>query len=150
MFDYEFIGYRLEISVLFWLVIACLALGAILLVLQFFLRDDWTDIFGFFSGVFALILAGVLAFIAVPFDSSYWKYQKVEGEITNVSNTLSDDGGELTRQITFTVDDDPTIFTTEDARLTQLEGRDVTLRCTKEWIYLSAPKYSCVPMSVND
>lgn len=111
------------------------------------LRRGWVE--GPFVGMFvvgwiAALTGGIcLFFILVPFNPTYWNDYRVEGRITSVSNTWTEDGGNLARTPVVTLDTVDRPLVIDDPRTVKLEGRDVSLTCTIDWHYRGADAYTC-------
>ena len=74
-----------------------------------------------FAAGFTVVSIIVTAIAAVPFSPTYWQDYRVEGTVLTVSNTWTDDGGDIARTPVVTLDtidrplviDDPRAITEE-------------------------------------
>lgn len=101
--------------------------------------------FGFTISTGALAGITLLIFVItlVPFDTKYHQVYRVSGEVTSVSNVISDSGGELTRTPVITVEGVDRDITMNDPRAVNLQGKTVEFTCTVGWNYQAADSYSC-------
>lgn len=139
-------GIRLALLGLGWAALVLFALAAVCVFIAFMWFDADTSLWMVPALVCAIVgglCAGLWVFALVPFDSRYWHYYTVSGEVTEVSNVLSEANGDLTRQPVVVLDSVDRPLVVDDPRAVQLQGRDVTLRCTVEWHYQAADTYSC-------
>lgn len=103
------------------------------------------------SAAFAAIVAGCVGIIplvlflvyAIPFNPTYWDDYRVDGRITSVSNTWTEDGGDMARTPVVTLDTVDRPLVIDDPRAITLDGYDVTLTCTIDWHYRAADAYTC-------
>lgn len=96
-----------------------------------------------FTGIFAVILGIVWVVMLVPFDTKYHHIYRVSGEVTAVSNVLSESGGDLTRTPVITLEGVDRDITMDDPRAVNLQGKNVELTCGIAWHYEAADTYSC-------
>lgn len=96
-----------------------------------------------FSGGLAGITLFIFVITLVPFDTKYHQVYRVSGEVTSVSNVISDSGGDLTRTPVLTVEGVSQDITMDDPRAVNLKGKTVDFTCTIGWSYKAADKYSC-------
>ena len=95
-------------------------------------------------GGIAALMGGIFLFaILVPFNPTYWDDYRVEGHVTSVSNTWTEDGGDLARTPVVTLDTVDRPLVIDDPRAVTLDGHDVTLTCTIDWHYRRADAYTC-------
>lgn len=148
------LGFQLHIIILFWVMVLLLAIAIATLIgwLRTRSRSDYTDWgLGFAVSTMASIIVGVIfCVVLMPFDSSYWRNYEVTGHINDVTNVLTDGSGELTPSSVISLDGTDERFISDDVRLTTLDDTDVTLRCSKEWNYQAADRYTCKLISIND
>lgn len=104
--------------------------------------DGWA-IVGVVWWVLAGILAVVTVFLWMPFDGKYHHFYRLEGTVTEVTNSFVDGSGEITVRPVFYVDtyDEPIISNT--SRINGLEGADVVLTCTIAWNPYSLDVTNC-------
>lgn len=148
MENFEALGYQLPLIILFWGTVFC----AVLFVGGVIGYSRGYEPFGLVlsSGIFGAIVLLILGITATPFDSKYHKVYRVSGEVTAVSNVISDSGGDLTRTPVLTVEGIDRDITMEDPRAVNLEGKTVDFTCTIGWSYQAADKYSCKIYQVQD
>lgn len=141
MENFTAIGYQLPFIILFWLAMLFVALvvaGSIGLMLG-------KEPYGFLiaSGVCGGTVLLILAIVAIPFDGKYHQIYRVSGEVTSVSNVISDSGGDLTRIPVLTVEGIDRDITMSDPRAVNLQGKTVDFTCTVDWSYQAADRYIC-------
>ena len=119
----------------------------LMIVAVFALRRDFVPelfVAVFLVGGIAVLMGGIFLFgILVPFNPNYWDDYRVEGRITSVSNTWTEDSGNMARTPVVTLDTVDRPLVIDDPRTVKLEGRDVTLTCTIDWHYRGADAYTC-------
>lgn len=109
-------------------------------------RRDWVELFVFMLlvGGIAVLTGGIFLFgILVPFNPTYWDDYRVEGSVTSVSNTWTEDGGNIAGVPVVTVDTVDRPLVIDDPRAVFLDGYDVMLTCTIDWNYRAADEYTC-------
>ena len=141
----EFIdtGLRLGFLVCMWVTVVLVVITAAGLVAM--IRSD-SDLGAgaFMIGLIAtVVMAGIWAAVAFPFDYRYRHNYSLSGNVTSVSNVLDSASGDLTRTPVLVLDTLEIPVVVDDARAVSLEGRDVELRCTVGWNYQAADTYSC-------
>lgn len=136
------VGWSPHISITFWILIGSLAL----LALSFFVAEKFmlgadlgTALAALLTGI--MLVSMVIAFI--PFNDKYHHIYRVSGTVESVTNVLSEDGGDLTRVPIVKLDNVSRPVAIEDPRAVDLQGRDVELTCTVEWVYQAADRYNC-------
>lgn len=137
------LGWQLQLAVS----LPVFLVGLLLMIVAVFaLRRDWVELFAFMvlvGGITALMGGISLLSILVPFNPTYWDDYRVEGRITSVSNTWTEDSGNMARTPVVTLDTVDLPLVIDDPRTVKLEGRDVSLTCTIDWHYRAADAYTC-------
>lgn len=86
-------------------------------------------------GILALIAAGIQATMMIPYDSKYWSWYTITGEVTDISTPVVqlDEDTALIPQYYIQVEgfDDPIFM--NDPRIENYEGETVSLLCGVEW-----------------
>lgn len=141
MENFTVIGYQLPIIILFWISV----FFAVLIIAALVGCMRGKEPYGFLIacigfGSAALLILGITAF---PFDGKYHKTYQVTGEVTAVSNVISDSGGDLTRTPVLTVEGIDRDITMSDPRAVNLKDKTVEFTCTVGWNYQAADTYSC-------
>lgn len=147
MENFQTIGLRLDIIIIFWVVIALLAFTLTAFILDKFM-GDWTMgvvVMAVFTGI-ALLIGTIMM---IPFDAKYHHLYRVTGEVTSVSNVLSESGGDLTRIPVITLDTVDRDITIDDPRAVNLKGKNVELSCSIAWNYQAADQYNCQIYSIK-
>lgn len=136
-------GIQLPILILGWGALAVLLIGVAICVFAFKTDGDFSVASGPVVAILGVALGIIWLLMLLPFDEKYWHYYEVQGEVTSVSNVLTEASGALTRQPVVTIEglDRPVVV--DDPRAVDLEGEVVTLRCTIEWHYDATDTYEC-------
>lgn len=99
--------------------------------------------------VSAIAVTGVLimgiawAIAPFPYNSKYWPLYEVSGTIESISNGVAE-GDDLTYRVyVVELEGDPRPYLVDDARITALQGQDVSLKCQIEWVYEAADQWHC-------
>lgn len=140
------LGLGLPLIVVFWIVVGFAVVTALSGFFWWMSMDSlsgWGILTWMTGGVTALV-AILLVIFLVPFDSKYWHYYKVEGTIENVSNVWDEGSGDITRVPIVTLDSVDRPLVVDDPRVVELEGSEVTLRCSIGWHYQAADTYDCI------
>ena len=133
---------QLAVSLPVFLVGLLLVVVAVVAISRAFVPELFVAVF--LVGCIAALTGGIFLFgILVPFNPAYWDDYRVEGRITSVSNTWTEDGGNMARTPVVTLDTIDRPLVIDDPRTVQLEGRDVSLTCTIDWHYRGADAYTC-------
>lgn len=103
---------------------------------------DW-DMSVMICALLAGLVGVILACTSIPFDSKYLHLYRVSGEVTSVSNVLSESGGDLTRTPVLSVEGINRDITVDDPRAVNLEGKTVDFTCYVNWNYQAADSYDC-------
>lgn len=145
MEHFQDLGLQLHLVINFWVFIALVVVAIGLFVMDHFVGSDFdvTGLFATFATIFAVIALVVGVIMLVPFQSKYHHLYRVTGTVTNVSNVLSESGGDLTRTPVITLDTVDRDITIDDPRAVNLKGKTVELSCSIAWNYQAADKYSC-------
>jgi hypothetical protein len=110
-------------------------LGALLITVGFRSAYDGEGWFvtGWSSAFLGLLGMAIWVIMLIPFDAKYHQIYELEGTVEAVTNTIDGGDGELSYSpvVTLSGYSDPIVMDTP--RITTLEGREVTLRCTLEW-----------------
>lgn len=109
---------------------------------QRYSADEW----GFGAAVTAAVAVICLVFwvvVALPFSPVYWQDYRVAGEVLSVSNTWTDDGGDMARIPVVTLDTVDRPLVIDDPRAVTLEGQRVVLTCSVGWHFRAADTFSC-------
>lgn len=145
MENFESIGYQLPLIIFLGVWVVLLGVGLAMLAIGR-RRDGWDSLWSIFGafvgglGVFALLgWVGAL----IPFDGKYHHIYRVTGEVTAVSNVLSESGGDLTRTPVLTIEGLDRDVTVDDPRAVNLGGKTVDFTCSIGWHYQGADTYSC-------
>ena len=113
-------------------------------------NDGWVAT-AFATGFATLFLIPVSVALTFPFfTDTYWYHYKVSGHVESVSNSFADGSGDISDSPILRLEGSNTLFIAEDYRLVALDDRDISMRCTRQWAYLSADTYTCRLISVND
>ncbi len=138
-------GVKLELLIAGWTGVALLAIVALCIAAFIFnvLDEDVLFFVGGMAALCGLIAGGTWLIMLTPYDGKYHHYYTVSGEVTSVSNVLTEASGDLTREPVVTLDSLDRPLVIDDSRAVELEGRDVVLRCTIGWNYQAADSYSC-------
>lgn len=137
------IGWQLQLMVATPIVVALIAITIVLAVTAWWRQSEgWAYTAGS-VGVVALI--GVIFWVAaaVPFTPRYWQDYRVTGTILSVSNTWTEDGGDMARTPVVTLDTVDRPLVIDDPRAITLEGQPVTLTCAIDWNFRAADTYVC-------
>ena len=137
------IGTQLHILIFGWGAVGLLTVAALLVVACI----RW-DSEGCAIGAIAASTVGAFSLVfwavsLVPFDAKYHQLYRVTGEVTGVSNVLTEDGGDLTRTPVLSLDTVDRDITMSDPRAVNLQGQTVDLTCSVEWVYQGADRYNC-------
>lgn len=152
------VGWKVELLVTGGITVGLFALAGVLLVLGLYLakrKNAWRDsgegtLFSSAAvAVVALIPALLWVAMLVPFSSEYHHIYRVEGNVTSVTNTFQESGGELSSVPVISLDSVDRPISMSDPRAVTLEGKDVTLTCAIGWNYQAADKYSCSIYSID-
>lgn len=137
------LGWQLSLTISLVALVVGIVVLIIALVALHVGESDAAVLVAIFAGGFGLfMLIPVLAF-AIPFNPVYWDDYRVEGRVTSVSNTWTEDGGDLARTPVVTLDTVDRPLVIDDPRAITLDGYDVTLTCTIDWHYRAADAYTC-------
>ena len=146
----EFIGFDLVfISTVIVLIVSVIAAIGFF-VWQILGRFDmWPGIVAISMCIVAVMSGIVLAVTSFPYQSKYYSMYEISGEVTHVSNSLSEDGGELTRKVIVVLEDyyEPIIM--DNPRGVVLENVDVTLVCSYEFVQYGMDNTNCDLKSIN-
>ena len=137
------LGWQLQLTISLIVFLVGLLLMVVSVIAQ---RRDWVELFVFMllvGGISALMGGIFLLSILVPFNPTYWDDYRVEGSVTSVSNTWTEDGGNIAGVPVVTLDTIDRPLVINDPRAITLEGHDVTLICTIDWHYRAADAYAC-------
>lgn len=104
--------------------------------------DGWL-IPGWMTAVSAAIVTVVAAISGIPYDFKYAQIYRVSGEVLSVSNVFEDASGAITGEPVIQLDSLPVAVTSDNVRLVNLIGEQVTLTCTVNWRYAAADRLSC-------
>ena len=137
------LGWQLHLTISLIMFLVGLLLMVVSVIAQ---RRDWVELFVFMLSVggIAALTGGIFLFaILVPFNPTYWDDYRVEGRVTSVSNTWTEDSGNMawTPVVTLDTIDRPLVI--DDPRAVFLDGYDVSLTCTIDWHYRGADAYTC-------
>ena len=148
------IGLRPAFFVPVIITVAMAAVGVPLLVKGYRLRakatgylkefegDGWR-MAGWFVTSCAACVAIIAVIICIPFQPQYLQVYRVSGEVTKVSNVLTEASGSLTSTPIIELDTLPISVALDNERAVNLEGKQVTLTCTLNWRYASADRVEC-------
>jgi hypothetical protein len=143
------------IVIAFWIIVPSLLVGAGLVVLYYRIRKHDFSIYhthgalGFtawFIFAAALTATVILALVLIPWQPKYWNWYKIEAQVTDVTNKFESGTGDLTSGgYVLTIEGLETPLLTYDPRASQIEGEDVELLCTLDWVDFghSADKWRC-------
>ena len=139
------LGWQMQLAVSLPVFLVGLLLIAVAVIAP---RRNWVEeLFvaeAFLVGGVAALTGGIFLFaILVPFNPTYWDDYRVEGSVTSVSNTWTEDGGNIAGVPVVTVDTVDRPLVIDDPRANTLEGHDVMLTCTIDWNYRAADEYTC-------
>lgn len=130
-----------------------IVLAIIGLLLFFPISKKWGDQYGGLSGfqVFAifvwvvvgLMIGGYAVGALIPADPKYHSIYRMEGHISTVSNTISEDGGKFTRKTVLKMAEHDELVETDDPRLVTMLDKNVLLTCTVNWQMYGLDKIDC-------
>lgn len=141
---FESIGIRLPLLVTGWIALGLLVLAVVIIVLgEIFGAVDGHIFVAAFVGICGALLGVIWLVMLWPYSGEYHRIYQVHGNVTTVSNVLTDASGDITRQPVLELDTVDRSIVMNDPRAVNLEGRDVTLTCTVNWVYASADRYAC-------
>lgn len=147
------VGIRLHLVILGWVAFALLVITALLVVALVRSKREDTMNLEFSTGTAAVLTAALViiwAICLVPFDARYHHLYEVKGNVTSVSNVLSEASGDLTRTPVIELDTVDRPIAMSDPRAVSLEGKDVVLTCEIGWNYRAADTYSCRIHTIGD
>jgi hypothetical protein len=100
------------------------------------------------SVVFAIIAAffGILflGISLIPFNSKYWYFYELKGEVTSISNVFQADDSELVSDAVVTVEGFDTPFIVDDPRILLYEGQELSFRCDWGWVPGGEDQLGCL------
>lgn len=137
------LGWQLPLTVSLISLIVCIVVLALCLAAWHKWSSEAAVPVGATAGCFGIIALVPFLLFAVPFNPAYWDDYRVEGRVTSVSNTWTEDGGDLARTPVVTLDTVDRPLVIDDPRAITLDGHDVTLTCTIDWHYRAADAYTC-------
>lgn len=118
-------------------------IGAALLLIGWWIEWEGTMFAGGVVGGIGFIVAIVWLFLLIPYSSEYHVLWRAEGEITSVTNTLADGDGGLTRVPVVELDTVDMPIVVHDPRVLEMQGTEVQLTCSIEWVMYGMDRISC-------
>lgn len=137
------IGTQLHLLIFGWGSVGLLTVAALLVVACIRWDSAGSAIGAVGAGIMGAFFLVLWAVSLVPFDAKYHQLYRVTGEVTGVSNVLTEDGGDLTRTPVLSIDTVDRDITMSDPRAVNLQGQTVDLTCSIEWVYQGADRYNC-------
>lgn len=140
------LGTLIGLPVTILLIVGFVALALYLLLGDWRNRDDFSNddgfVFGWISAVCAAIVAVTFVFCWWPFDNTFHRYYKVDGEVEAIASRQISDGKAMsTRYVVRLGGED---YGVDDTRASLLKvGDEVHLMCKKEWVYNSESGWAC-------
>lgn len=96
------------------------------------------------TGVTTLIAGGLWVGACWPvWDAKYAHVYEVTGEVTSVTNSFTQDGGEYSRTPVVTVAGVDMPLVVNDPRAVELEGKTARFVCSPKFVYMGADRYEC-------
>jgi dolichol kinase len=144
MLQLQFIITPIIFAVLASASIACALIGRRTSRRDRWLGGDWT--FGATAvGAAAAVTLLALLIMLIPFDGKYFMINERTGTVATVSNQFVNGTGDSTSQsFIVTLEGNKTPYELTDNRASVLDGKDVTLVCTTEFVYMGADRENCV------
>ena len=137
------IGWQLQLLVATPIVAAVIVATAILAIHARRLRSEGWYIAAGLTGFMALTGTVLWVVAAIPFNPLYWQDYRVTGTVLSVSNTWTEDGGDMARTPVATLDTVDRPLVIDDPRAVTLQGEQVTLTCAIDWNFRAADTYVC-------
>lgn len=108
-----------------------------------FSSEDDSKIVLMFS-IIAFVSALILLIAALwPFNAKYYQAYTITGEITSVSNVVTEASGDFSRTPVVEMEGFPLPLTVDDPRAVTLQDKTVTLRCGVDWNYQAEDTWRC-------
>ncbi len=96
-----------------------------------------------FASLVAFIVAICWIIAPIPYNPTYWPLYEVKGTISSISNGIAE-GDDLTYRVyVVEFEGDPRPYLVDDARITSLQGQEVSLKCQINWVYEAADQWTC-------
>lgn len=156
----EIVGLRLDILIPGVIILFLLAVAGIFLALSLrayqhekaesrsYYSASWTDsgwaIATIFVGTIAVVGLFMMLFVLFPYQPKYWQVYSITGHVTNVTNQFSSGNGDLTvGDYAVTFDTLGTQVAVDDPRIVTMQGADVRVICTEEWVPYGTGRFNC-------
>lgn len=152
MENFESIGYQLPLIIFLIVWIVLVGLAVAFLKIGHRRPDGWDSGWSWAgAGIGSLGVLALLGWVGalIPFDGKYHHIYRVTGEVTSVSNVLSESGGDLTRTPVLTIEGLDRDVTVDDPRAVNLGGKTVDFTCSIGWHYQGADTYNCRIYNIN-